>query len=191
MSDRRISRREAIQRVSLMLGGVALAGGDALLTASVADSGNVFSDSDVALLDEIAETILPETETPGAKAAGVGPFVAHMAGAAYDPDELNTFREGLETLQQECRSDHGVGFMEATPEQRLALLQRLDREQLEHGRSGGDGTHYFSMMKQLTLLGYFTSEIGYTQAMRYRETPGRYDPCVPYTPGERTWARHA
>ncbi|MGI9262739.1 MAG: gluconate 2-dehydrogenase subunit 3 family protein, partial [Woeseiaceae bacterium] len=51
--------------------------------------------------------------------------------------------------------------------------------------------HYFRMMKELTLLGYFTSEIGYTQAMRYVETPGRYDPCVPYTTGEKSWAPHA
>jgi hypothetical protein len=47
------------------------------------------------------------------------------------------------------------------------------------------------MMKELTLLGYFTSEIGYTQAMRYVESPGRFDPCVPYTPGETIWASHA
>ena len=47
------------------------------------------------------------------------------------------------------------------------------------------------MVKELTLLGYFTSEIGYTQAMRYTETPGRFDPCVPYTTGEKSWAPHA
>ena len=51
--------------------------------------------------------------------------------------------------------------------------------------------HYFRMMKELALLGYFTSEIGCTQAQRYVESPGRYDPCVPYTPGEKAWAPHA
>jgi hypothetical protein len=51
--------------------------------------------------------------------------------------------------------------------------------------------HYFRMMKELALLGYFTSEIGYTQAMRYRETPGRYDPDVPHAPGDKSWAPHA
>ena len=49
----------------------------------------------------------------------------------------------------------------------------------------------FNRIKGLTLLGYFTSEIGYTQALRYIETPGRYDPCVDYVAGERLWARHA
>ncbi|MFL5595795.1 MAG: gluconate 2-dehydrogenase subunit 3 family protein, partial [Gemmatimonadaceae bacterium] len=52
-------------------------------------------------------------------------------------------------------------------------------------------THYFRMMKELALLGYFTSEIGATQAQRYIETPGRYDPCVAYHPGEKAWAPHA
>ena len=47
------------------------------------------------------------------------------------------------------------------------------------------------MIKELTLLGYFTSEIGYTQAMRYVETPGRFDPCVTYTVGDKAWAPHA
>ena len=50
---------------------------------------------------------------------------------------------------------------------------------------------YFRMMKELALLGYFTSAIGATQALRYVEQPGRYDPCVPYKPGEKLWADHA
>ena len=52
-------------------------------------------------------------------------------------------------------------------------------------------THYFRMMKELALLGYFTSEIGYTKAMRYVESPGRFDPCTPYVKGEPAWASHA
>ena len=51
--------------------------------------------------------------------------------------------------------------------------------------------HYFRMMKELTLLGYFTSEIGYTQAMRYIESPGRFDPNAPHSPGDKSWAPHA
>jgi hypothetical protein len=92
---------------------------------------------------------------------------------------------------------HGVPFMAAPPAQRAALLRELDREQREYMRSlerrgrADAPAHYFRMIKELALLGYFTSEIGYTQAMRYVETPGRYDPCVPYAPGEKSWAPHA
>lgn len=57
--------------------------------------------------------------------------------------------------------------------------------------TGPQPAHYFRMMKELALLGYFTSKIGCTQALRYVEAPGRFDPCLPYTPGEPAWASHA
>jgi hypothetical protein len=83
--------------------------------------------------------------------------------------------------------------MSATPEARLALLQSLDREQKAYmaTKKHNEPSHYFRMMKELALLGYFTSEIGYTQAQRYAESPGRFDPCVPYKAGETSWASHA
>ena len=96
------------------------------------------------------------------------------------------FRDGIQKLNQ-------AGFMAATPSQRLTQLEGLDREQKAYmdTRAQGAPAHYFRLMKELALFGYFTSEIGCTQAMRYRETPGRFDPCVPYTPGETSWAGHA
>ena len=86
-----------------------------------------------------------------------------------------------------------VDFMAADASQRLRLLERLDREQLQYmnSRCQDEPAHYFRILKELTFLGYFTSEIGYHQAMRYRETPGRFDPCVPYAPGDKLWAPHA
>jgi drug/metabolite transporter superfamily protein YnfA len=226
-----ITRREAIQRVTMLLGGITLVGGSGLITAcsdertarSYAAVGELFSADDVAFLDEVADTILPDTDTPGAKAAAVGPFMALMVHDVYSLDDQQTFRDGMRQLNEECERLHGVAFMAATPQQRLQLLEQLDREQKVHMDSreearrrareeviadspedvrSGDPTlnpeitadapaHYFRMMKELTLLGYFTSEIGYHQAMRYEETPGRFDPCIPYTPGERIWAPHA
>ena len=192
-----LTRREAVLRVSALLGGVAFVGQGALLAGCASTTRSptaaLLTSSDIALLDEIADTILPETSTPGAKAAGVGPFMALMVTDAYDPREQRIFLDGLETLARECEAMHGVSFMNASVPQRVALLEQLDREQLEaFRRRPEDRTpHYFRMLKELTLLGYFTSEIGYTQAMRYIEVPGRFDPCVPYTPGERSWAPHA
>jgi hypothetical protein len=91
------------------------------------------------------------------------------------------------------RDRYGNDFLSASPQQRLELLQALDAEQLHYMQNRRDGqpAHYFRMMKELTLLGYFTSQIGCTQALRYVETPGRYDPCVPYKAGDRAWANHA
>ncbi len=200
-----ISRREAIFRVSALLGGTTLIGQAAMLAGcdkEQADApaagnktapGELFTAADIEYLSEIADTILPETGTPGAKAAGVGPFIALMVRDTYYPKDQEIFRAGLDTLNEECEREAGAPFMAASPVERLALLERLDREAQEYtwNQAEDDAPHYFRMLKELTLLGYFTSEIGYTQAMRYAETPGRYDPCVPYKEGETLWADHA
>jgi hypothetical protein len=189
-----MNRREAIKQVTALLGGVALTGSGlvtaverahARAAASRAQVGS-FTAQDIAFLDEVAETILPETQTPGAKAAHVGAFMALMVTDTYEERELAIFRDGMRSLNE-------ASFLTATPGQRLALLERLDREQKAYmdAREQGAPAHYFRLMKELTLLGYFTSEIGYTQAMRYLETPGGFEPCVPYTAGERAWAAHA
>jgi hypothetical protein len=190
-----IDRREAIKRVTFLLGGVALVGGSGLLTAceraqrdaaTAREGAGTFTARDIAFLDEVAETILPETKTPGAKAAHVGAFMALMVTDTYSDRDQGIFRDGMRQLDE-------AWFMAAAPQQRLARLEQLDRAQQAYTDEKNDEAppHYFRLIKELTLLGYFTSEIGCTQAMRYRETPGRFDPCVPYTPGETAWAAHA
>lgn len=197
------TRREAILRTSAALGGTALVGQAAMLAGcgkqeapasqeSVAPQDGLFSDANIELLTEIAETILPETATPGAKAAGVGPFIAVMVADCYSPTEQATFIEGLAEIDRQCRDAHGENFVDLSPEQRLALAERLDREQFDAMRSGGNGsTHYFSMLKQLTVLGYFTSEIAYSDVLEYVESPGRYEPCRDLGPDVRMQADHA
>lgn len=191
-----IDRREAIKRVTLLMGGVALGGSSLVAACERAQRGasttakgsavGTFSAHDVALLDEVADTILPDTKTPGAKAANVGAFMALMVTDTYTDQDAAVFRAGLSSLDKE-------GFMSAAPQQRLTRLEQLDREQqaYQEKKKREESPHFFRQMKELTLLGYFTSEIGGAQAMRYRETPGRFDPCVPYTPGETTWTGHA
>ena len=192
-----LSRREVIRRALIMTGATSVIGSSALFNAACSTSSergdailrqDTFSAEDVAWLDEVAETILPATDTPGAKAAEVGAFIALMVTDCLSPQEQVQFRANMDMVEAQCRRDHGVGFMAATPGQRLSLLQRLDRER--YATRAGD-THYFQDLKAYTVLGYFTSEIGYTQAMRYVESPGRFDPCVDHREGERIWARHA
>jgi glucoside 3-dehydrogenase (cytochrome c) hitch-hiker subunit len=229
-----IDRREAIRRVSTLLGGVAFVGGASLLAAVEKVSGAVepapgkFSAQDVAYLDEIAETILPATKTPGAKAAKTGAFMALMVTDCYSPAEQKVFFDGMRKVDEAMRKANNVSFMAATAEQRLAVLTALDHEQKRvmdareaadrqrKGLSpvvGGDaieakaenvpGTpvavdmadrqpaHYFRMMKELALLGFFTSKVGCTEVQRYVEAPGRFDSCIPYSPGQPAWAAHA
>ena len=210
-----LTRREALQIVAALLGGAALTGGERVLAISVDEAAmavateqgtSLFTAADVAVLDEIAETILPETSTPGAKAAKTGAFMALMVTEAYDARQQQVFRAGLSKVDEACRTAHGVPFMQATPAQRLSVVEALDREQKSAmdartpartnrapaaPAAPDEPAHYFRMMKELTLLGYFTSEIGYTKAMRYRESPGRFDPCAPHAPGDKSWASHA
>jgi hypothetical protein len=214
VNDAFITRREALLRVTSLLGGAGLVGGERLLAAipdaaqraAAAQGVGAFTAGDIALLDEVAETILPETGTPGAKAAGTGAFMALMVTDVYTARQQAIVRDGMRQMNDVCRREFGSTFLEASPAQRLELLERLDRER----QAGIDArkaaltsrapaappppdapVHYFRMMKELALLGYFTSEIGYRQAMRYVETPGRFDPCAPYAPGEKIWAPHA
>src|SRR5437764_14114177 len=132
-----INRREAIWRVGLLLGGVTFVGGTSLLTAcekghqTAASGQNVgeFTPNDMALLDEVADTILPPTKTPGAKAAKVGPFMAVMVTDCYDAKEQKIFRDGMKQLDDACRKANNTSFMSATPQQRLSVLESLDKEQ--------------------------------------------------------------
>ena len=204
-----MDRREAIRRVSALLGGIALVSETALLEACGRErsagsaAATTFSPNDVAFLDEVADTILPETSTPGAKAAQCGAFMALMVTDTYADSDQQVFKNGLQQVDTACRQMHKTGFMAATPAQRLALLEQIDKEQkaymddrdAKQAKAGNAApttpSHYFRMMKELTLLGYFTSEIGSTKAMRYIEAPGRYDPCLPYKQGETSWASHA
>ena len=210
-----LTRRDMLQMVAALLGGAALTGGERVLAFSFDDAAlavtaeqgtSLFTAADVAVLDEIAETILPETSTPGAKAAKAGAFMALMVTEVYDTRQQQVFRAGLGQVDEACRTAHGVAFMQATPAQRLSVVEALDREQksamdartpVRTNRAPAapaapdEPAHYFRMMKELALLGYFTSEIGYTKAMRYRESPGRFDPCAPHAPGDKIWASHA
>lgn len=190
-----MNRREAIARLAWLMGG-AVVGSEAFLRGATASEGKAkpeFSDSDRALLDEIGETIIPTTTTPGAKAAGVGAFMILIVNDCYDDGHRAVFQEGLLKVDEACRKKFGKSFPASAPEQRAGLLNELDAEQRIHHeqKSPGEPEHYFRLMKQLAILGYFTSEIGCTQALRYIETPGAYRGSEPYKKGEKAWYQPA
>ncbi|MGI4733963.1 MAG: gluconate 2-dehydrogenase subunit 3 family protein [Janthinobacterium lividum] len=199
-----MNRRDALSRVALLMGGAVL-GADYFLTGcSPASSdkakaqtdtkdskpGNVLDAKQMAYLDEVGETILPATKTPGAKAARVGSFMAVMVRDCYAPADQKIFTEGLEKLEAASRQLNSKGFLESTPAQRTALLTALDTEQKNYSKTKTleQPNHYFRMVKELTLLGFFTSETGATKALRYLPVPGKYDGNVPYKKGEGAWA---
>ena len=189
-----MNRRDALSRVALLVGGGIVGGAAFLEGCKTADKkmaiGLPFSAENISFLDEVAETIIPTTNTPGAKAAGVGAFMNTMVTDCYEEKDQKIFIDGIASIDQACEKLHGHGFMKASPEHRKEVLTALDKEQKEYNanKKDGDPNHYFALVKQLTLLGYFSSEIGATQALRYVAVPGKYEGCIPYKKGDRAWA---
>jgi hypothetical protein len=183
-----MNRRDALKSVVLLMGGTVI-GSTALLTGCAPDSQLkelTFSAKDLAFLDEIGETIIPTTDTPGAKATKIGEFMQMMVKECYDADQQTAFMTGLTTIRTEFKAEKSVEFVEASPEDRLAFLNVLHQKYLASGEDKQPAIIH--MLRDLTVLGYYSSEIGATQALRYVETPGRFDPCIDYKKGDKAWA---
>ena len=182
-----MNRRELLALITAATG-TAMIGSTALLSgcATTAPAPAKFSAENIALLDEIAETILPRTETPGAKDAKVGEFMSVYVNDCYTLDERAIFHKGLLSLEAQSNKTYGRGFMALQPAERTAFISQLDQEARTTVANGG--IHYFTMIKQLTLFGFFTSQAGATQVLRHLPIPGRYDGALAYKPGDRGWA---
>jgi hypothetical protein len=190
-----MNRRDALSRVALLLGGTVIGAEFFLNGCSPADKkvgqSIDFTADDITYLDEVAETIIPATDTPGAKAAQVGTFMALMVKDSYDEKNQKIFLAGMNKINELSKKQfNGSDFMKITAEQRKQLLTEIDKEQNEYtkNKKKDDDAHYFAQMKQLTLLGFFTSKTGATETLRYVAVPGRYDACIPYKKGDKAWA---
>jgi hypothetical protein len=113
-----------------------------------------------------------------------------MVSDCYEAKDQEIFMKGMAELNAASKKHHNKAFMESTPEERTAFLTELDKEAKEYqkNKKQEDPTHYFTMMKQMTLSGLFTSKIGATEVLRYVAVPGKFEGCVPYTKGEKAWA---
>lgn len=190
-----MERRELLKMIAAATG-AAMIGVPAFVygQAPAAGAKNVFSADDVAKLDEIADTILPRTKTPGAKDAGTGLFMATFVSDCYTPEYQALFRAGLADIDKRA----GGRFVALSAQARTDLLRVLDGEAGRRVNSmamaTGDANpnavkpHYFTMIKQLALFGFFTSKAGATETLRYVAVPGRYDGDVAYAPGTPAWA---
>lgn len=180
-------------------------------TATEAATSFALSTDYKGLVAEIAEIIIPKTTTPGAKDAGVGPFVEMMLKDCYKPSQQEYFVKGLDALEEASKKDNGgKKFLESTPEQQTALLKKFEAMSNEEakknetakkivdaetglaketkGKEEAPPVPFFKIMKELTLLGYFTSEVGCKESLAFVEVPGKYEGCVKMTPGQKAWA---
>lgn len=186
-----MNRRDLLKLITLATGS-ALIGGEVLFTACSPDRRGYispnFTKADVDLLNEIGETILPRTATPGAKDANVGEFMTKVVDNCYFEQDSTTFHGGLKEIEAQAQSRYKTGFMKLSPEQRHEMLTQIDAEARSYQRPEGGPPHYFTLIKQLTLFAFFTSEIGQTKVLRHVAIPGRYDGNMDYNPGDPAWA---
>ncbi len=228
-----MDRRAAVRNMAFLMGGALSATTigvflEGCSSPSKESSGNLFTENQQLLVTEIADIIIPATGTPGAKAAGVGPFITMMVKDCYPDEAQKAFLRGLEDLEKQSETSFKKSFLEITPAQRQELLAKLredtiaamkaeneklaqpktaDAEQQKtnpaKAKSATENAglisilpkeqpktepRFFSIIRDLSLLGYFTSEIGATKAYQYIAVPGRYDGNMDLKPGQRVWA---
>jgi hypothetical protein len=226
-SSNDIHRREAIRRVALLLGGTlsaptiaaVLAGCEAPRATATGWTPRALSADQGELVATIAEQILPETDTPGARSAGVHQFIDTMLAEYYSPAERARFLEGLDDVDARARKATGKRYLQSTKAEQHAVLMALDREAYSHTptrvatpesqqgatenaaaaqRRPDSGSAvaapaqrpvpFFRTMKEITLLGYYTSQPGATRELQHNPVPGRFEGCVPLSKVGRAWA---
>ena len=125
--------------------------------------------SDQALMEEIADTLLPTTAgSPGAKVAGVGAAMNLILTDCYKPADQRAVSDGLARFR-------AANFLERSRADREAFVRSVGREA------------WFAPVRDLALGAYFSSEVGMTQALRYVRVPGKYVGCMPLQPGQPAW----
>lgn len=220
-----LDRREALQRVAAILG-VSLAVPSLRTLTRAAEAASIsagwtsraLSPEQLEQVATIAEHIIPRTDTPGARDAGVHRFIDTMLAEYYQPSERMALLAGLADVDARARRAHGHPFLECTAPDQRSLLEQLDHEsfgaapskdavanrasrETERGGGGlassasdssatshGSSAAFFRTMKELTILGYYTSEPGATKELRYLQVPGHFDGCTPLATIGRAWA---
>lgn len=188
-----MERREAIRRTAAIMGGALFAPTLAGLMSGCTPGGGRtegsgrFTDRQAEEVHLMADILLPRTDTPGAVDVGVPEWIERMVYEIYAEDTRARFLEGLEALHSLVDAEYGMPLLRLSPEMQEEAVSWLNQEMVS-GESPGLATGTFRMVKELTLLGYYTSESGATEELRYLPVPGRYEGCVPYEEIGVAWA---
>jgi len=184
-----MNRREAIRATTAVLGSVLLTSNGFLVACTreqpaAAKSTGVLSAADQALIEEIADTLLPTTAaSPGAKAAGAGAAINLLVTDCWEPEKAQRVVDGLKQFRETSKTNGGGEFATLGVAKREALLREIDAE-----AQGKGDAHYFNLVRDLSLQAYFSSEIGMTKARRWIMIPGKFVGCMPLKPGQPAWA---
>ncbi len=186
-----LNRRDALRGLALTVGVASTGWAERALAAAapapaLAWTPTALTPDQARLVDVVAELIIPATDTPGARQAGVPQFIDRAVGDYYDKGQVEQLLGGLARMDADARAAHGEAFVALTPDQQVALLTTYDQEA---GAARGQGQpHFFPALEDMVTVGYFTSEPGSTLALKYEPVPGAYHGCVPLAEIGRAWA---
>jgi hypothetical protein len=198
-----LTRREALQRVAALMGGaisapavLGILNGCSAKKTEVGWKPVFFTEPQAAVVTEIAEIMIPRTDTPGATELGVPAFIDKMLKDVYAKRDQDRFVAGLKAFEALSQSQHGREFIKLESAQRETLVKSVHETAVGEARklNAMPRSHpdrpFILMVKELTLLGYFTSEVGATQVLQYVQVPGAYNSCVPVAQAGngKTWA---
>jgi len=190
-------RREALKNVAFLLGGAISASTMGVLFESFTLPENEknfvsFSVQDEKIFAEFANIIVPTTKSsPGAKAAGLGKFIPMMMKDCYPAQMQTSFAKGFRALQDKSMKDFSKNYMSLTVAERSKLMVDLRLMSIAQKETKApeneDLVYFFITARDLTLLGYYSSEIGCTQAREYIAIPGKFDGGTTLKPGQKSW----
>lgn len=192
-----MDRREALRRTAWIMGGVisapAIMGVLKGCTAKpTIDWKPVFlSEEQGILITQVADIIIPKTDTPGAKEVGVPGFIDLMLKDVYAKEEQDKYLTSLKAFNEAAEKEHGDPFIELSAETQTAFVKKLHDEVVkDHSDKAPAYRSFIMTTKELTMLGFFTSEAGATQVLQYVAVPGSYKGCLPLSEAGngKTWA---
>jgi hypothetical protein len=159
-----LSRREAITLAAAVTVAVSVEGTNALAGQSA--PATYFTREELALVDELAEMIIPaDDHSPGARAAKVAAYIDGRLAEAFDAQDRATWRDGLKLIDRLSRQASGRPFLQATAADRLSLLERIA---INEGKPTKPEERFFAELKSRVVDAYYTSEIGIRQELEYR-----------------------
>src|SRR5438445_6586704 len=161
-----LSRREMLEVTAAALAAPLVKLGPAAAPPALQAVSKFFTAAELALLDELAELIIPtDAHSPGARAAGVAAYIDFRLSDSPDPEQQSTWRSGLAAVEALSKELNGQAFLQGSAEQRVAVLTRMAAG--EHDpKTPAD--HFFQTVKHWTVRAYYTSKIGIHADQQYK-----------------------
>lgn len=193
-----MDRREAIKQLAFLSGGaLSLTTVAGIMGGCSAENGSAdsftpqtLSDAQNELVTVFSERIIPATDTPGAKATNVNEFIDHMLTNWNTEQEKEHFLQGLDHVEELSNNEFGNNFVELEVDDQVSLMEQLEQEAMDNPNPVPDSDlkPFFAMIKEFTIVGYYTSEIGASKELKSNIVPGSYDACMPYSEVGRAWS---